>query len=153
MVAAARAVAMSATIILATIFSDHRFLRNRLFLNGWGWGDWGWGPYDNSGSGNTTVVAFPLATPQVANRLSCRYAVSLECGNIHRALVNGRNRASPGRELPLNLSAWSGAGMGAQIDRSPCCGRIPAEQPLFCFTSRTLSYFALHTGRSATKVE
>ena len=46
---------------------DHRFLRNRFFLNGWGWGDWGWGPYDNSGSGNTTVVAFPLATPQVAN--------------------------------------------------------------------------------------
>jgi hypothetical protein len=47
---------------------DHRFLRNRAFLNGWGW-DWGWAPYDNSGygSGNTTVVAFPLATPQVAN--------------------------------------------------------------------------------------
>jgi hypothetical protein len=46
---------------------DHRFLRNRFFLNGWGW-DWGgWGPYDNSGYGNTTVVAFPQAAPQVAN--------------------------------------------------------------------------------------
>jgi hypothetical protein len=45
---------------------DRRFLRNRFFLNGWGW-DWGWAPYDNSGYGNTTVVAFPLATPQVAN--------------------------------------------------------------------------------------
>jgi hypothetical protein len=45
---------------------DRRFLRNRFFLNGWGW-DWGWTPYDNSGYGNSTVVAFPLATPQVAN--------------------------------------------------------------------------------------
>ena len=45
---------------------DRRFLRNRFFLNGWGW-DWGWAPYDNSGYGNSTVVAFPLATPQVAN--------------------------------------------------------------------------------------
>ena len=47
---------------------DHRFLRNRFLLNGWGW-DWGWGsaPYDNSGYGNTTVVAFPQASPQVAN--------------------------------------------------------------------------------------
>jgi hypothetical protein len=45
---------------------DRRFLRNRFFLNGWGW-DWGWAPYDNSGYGNTTVVAFPQATPQIAN--------------------------------------------------------------------------------------
>jgi hypothetical protein len=45
---------------------DRRFLRNRFFLNGWGW-DWGWALYDNSGYGNSTVVAFPLATPQVAN--------------------------------------------------------------------------------------
>jgi hypothetical protein len=45
---------------------DRRFLRNQ-FFNGWGW-DWGWTPYDNSGyGGNTTVVAFPVATPQVAN--------------------------------------------------------------------------------------
>ena len=48
---------------------DHRFLRNRAFLNGWGW-DWGWAPYDNSGYGNTTVVAFPQATPQAANATS-----------------------------------------------------------------------------------
>jgi hypothetical protein len=46
---------------------DRRFLRNQFFLNGWGW-DWGLAPYDNSGyGGNTTVVAFPVATPQVAN--------------------------------------------------------------------------------------
>jgi hypothetical protein len=45
---------------------DHRFLRNRVFLNGWGWG-WGWPPYDYSGSGNTTVIAFPQAIPQAAN--------------------------------------------------------------------------------------
>jgi len=45
---------------------DRRFLRDRFFLNGWGW-DWSWAPCDNSGYGNTTVVAFPLATPQVAN--------------------------------------------------------------------------------------
>lgn len=45
---------------------DHRFRRNQVLLNGWGW-DWGWGPYDSSGYGNTTVVAFPQATPQAAN--------------------------------------------------------------------------------------
>jgi hypothetical protein len=45
---------------------DHRFRRNQVLLNGWGW-DWGWGPYDYSGYGNTTVVAFPQATPQAAN--------------------------------------------------------------------------------------
>src|ERR1700741_5337018 len=45
---------------------DRRFLRNQ-FFNGWGW-DWGWTPYDNSGyGGKTPVVAFPVATPQVAN--------------------------------------------------------------------------------------
>ena len=40
------------------------FNRN-LFLNGgWGWGgDWGWGGYGDSGYGNTTIVAFPQATP------------------------------------------------------------------------------------------
>ena len=45
---------------------DRRFLKNRFFLKGWGW-DWGWALYDNSGYGNSTFVAFPLATPQVAN--------------------------------------------------------------------------------------
>ena len=43
---------------------DHRFQRNRAFFNGWGWD---WGPYDYSGYGNTTVVAFPQAIPQAAN--------------------------------------------------------------------------------------
>jgi hypothetical protein len=47
---------------------DHRFARrffNRGLFNSFGWGgDWGWGGYGNSGyGGNTTVVAFPQATP------------------------------------------------------------------------------------------
>jgi len=45
---------------------DRRFLRNRFFLNGWGW-DWGWALYDNSGYGNSTVVAFPLVGPEARN--------------------------------------------------------------------------------------
>jgi hypothetical protein len=45
---------------------DHRFLRNQAVLGGWGWG-WGWGGYGDNGYGNTTVVAFPQATPQAAN--------------------------------------------------------------------------------------
>jgi opacity protein-like surface antigen len=44
---------------------DHRFLRNQFLLGGWGW-DWGLG-YGDNGYGNTTVVAFPQATPQAAN--------------------------------------------------------------------------------------
>ena len=43
----------------------HRFLRNQAVLGGWGWG-LGWG-YGDNGYGNTTVVAFPQATPQAAN--------------------------------------------------------------------------------------
>jgi hypothetical protein len=43
----------------------HRFQRNQVLLGGWGW-DWGW-PYGDTGYGNTTVVAFPQATPQAAN--------------------------------------------------------------------------------------
>jgi hypothetical protein len=42
----------------------HHHFRNNPFLFG-GWG-WGW-PYGDSGYGNTTVVAFPQATPQAAN--------------------------------------------------------------------------------------
>ena len=46
---------------------DNHFLRNHFLRNqagGWGW-DWGWGYGDNGY--NTTVVAFPQATPQAAN--------------------------------------------------------------------------------------
>ena len=45
---------------------NHFFLRNQALLNGWG-GGWGWGGYGDNGYGNTTVVAFPQATPQAAN--------------------------------------------------------------------------------------
>jgi len=46
---------------------DHRFRRNQFLLGGWSW-DWGWGSgYGDNGYGNTTVVAFPQATPQAAN--------------------------------------------------------------------------------------
>jgi hypothetical protein len=42
----------------------NRFNRNPFLFGGLGWGgDWGWGGYGDSGSGNTTVVAFPQATP------------------------------------------------------------------------------------------
>ena len=44
---------------------DQRFLRNQAVLGGWGWG-WDSG-YGDNGYGNTTVVAFPQATPQAAN--------------------------------------------------------------------------------------
>jgi hypothetical protein len=43
-------------------FLRNRFLRNQAVLGGWGWG-WGYG---DNGYGNTTVVAFPQATPQAA---------------------------------------------------------------------------------------
>jgi hypothetical protein len=43
----------------------HHFRNNPFLFGGWGWG-WGW-PYGDSGYGNTTVVAFPQATPQAAN--------------------------------------------------------------------------------------
>ena len=48
---------------------DHRFrfvnrFNRNLFLGGWG-SDWGLGGgYGDNGYGNTTVVAFPQATPQ-----------------------------------------------------------------------------------------
>ena len=46
----------------------NRFLRNQGLLNDWSWGGgWGWGGYGDNGYGNTTVVAFPQATPQAAN--------------------------------------------------------------------------------------
>jgi hypothetical protein len=41
----------------------HRFLNNQAFFGGLGWGCC----YDGSGYGNTTVVAFPQATPQSAD--------------------------------------------------------------------------------------
>jgi hypothetical protein len=44
---------------------DNRFLKNQALLNGWGWG-WGWGGYGDNGYGNTTIVAFPQAVPQLA---------------------------------------------------------------------------------------
>ena len=47
-------------------FFRNHFLRNQALLNGWG-GGWGWGGYGDNGYGNTTVVAFPQATPQAAN--------------------------------------------------------------------------------------
>ena len=48
-------------------FGNHfHFRRNQAFLGGWGW-DWGLGGYGDSGYGNTTVVAFPQATPQAAS--------------------------------------------------------------------------------------
>jgi hypothetical protein len=40
----------------------NRFNGNPFLLGDWGW-DWGLGGYGNSGYGNTTVVAFPQATP------------------------------------------------------------------------------------------
>jgi hypothetical protein len=43
----------------------HHHFRNNPFLFGGGWG-WGWGGYGDNGYGNTTVVAFPQATPQAA---------------------------------------------------------------------------------------
>jgi hypothetical protein len=43
-------------------FLRNRFLSNQAVLGGWGWG-WGYG---DNGYGNTTVVAFPQATPQAA---------------------------------------------------------------------------------------
>ena len=48
-------------------FVKNRFLRNQALLGGWGWGwDWGLGGYGDNGYGNTTIVAFPQAVPQVA---------------------------------------------------------------------------------------
>ena len=48
-------------------FLRNHFLRNQAVLGGWGWdGGWGYG-YGDNGYGNTTVVAFPQATPQAAN--------------------------------------------------------------------------------------
>ena len=48
-------------------FVKNLFLRNQALLGGWGWGgDWGWGGYGDNGYGNTTIVAFPQAVPQVA---------------------------------------------------------------------------------------
>jgi hypothetical protein len=41
---------------------DNHFLRNQAVLGGWGWGS----GYGDNGYGNTTVVAFPQATPQAA---------------------------------------------------------------------------------------
>jgi hypothetical protein len=46
-------------------FLRNLFLRNQALLGGWGWG-WGWGGYGDNGYGNTTVVAFPQAVPQLA---------------------------------------------------------------------------------------
>jgi hypothetical protein len=49
-----------------THFLRNHFLRNQAVLGGWGWG-WGSGSgYGDNGYGNTTVVAFPQATPQAA---------------------------------------------------------------------------------------
>ena len=42
-------------------FLRNHFLRNQAALGGWGSG------YGDNGYGNTTVVAFPQATPQAAN--------------------------------------------------------------------------------------
>ena len=42
----------------------HRFHNNPNFFGGWGWG---WGGYGGSGYDNTTVVAFPQATPKTAD--------------------------------------------------------------------------------------
>ena len=50
-------------------FNRNLFNRFNGNLGGWG-GDWGWGGYGDNGygnNGNTTVVAFPQATPQAAN--------------------------------------------------------------------------------------
>jgi hypothetical protein len=48
-------------------FVKNLFLRNQASLGGWGWGwDWGLGGYGDNGYGNTTIVAFPQAVPQVA---------------------------------------------------------------------------------------
>ena len=44
-------------------FVKNLFLRNQALLNGWGWG---WGGYGDNGYGNTTIVTFPQAVPQVA---------------------------------------------------------------------------------------
>ena len=43
-------------------FLRNHFLRNQAVLGGWGWGS----GYGDNGYGNTTVVAFPQATPQAA---------------------------------------------------------------------------------------
>lgn len=88
-------------------FGHHfqRFLRNQVFF-GDGWG-WAWGPYSGDGAKYnrfSPANCAPLSRGR-PNWLNSRYAVSLECGNIHRALLEGRNGAGPGRELPLNLSA------------------------------------------------
>src|SRR3974390_3068302 len=55
-------------------FNRNLFNRFNGNLGGWGWGGdcgWGggcgWGGYNDNGSSNTTVVAFPQATPQAAN--------------------------------------------------------------------------------------
>jgi hypothetical protein len=46
-------------------FLRSHFLRNQAVLGGWGWG-WGSG-YSDNGYGNTTIVAFPQATPKAAD--------------------------------------------------------------------------------------
>ena len=65
----------------------------------WGSG-WGWGPYGDGG--NTTVVAFPQATPQKA----ILSAMSLDGGDIYSPVlrgwnIRGWNQASPDCRLPL----------------------------------------------------
>ena len=56
----------AAAIFLVTSAIHFHFRRNQAFLGGWGW-DLGLGGYGDFGYGNTTVVAFPQATPQAAN--------------------------------------------------------------------------------------
>ena len=73
-------------------FRNH-FLKNQA-LFAWGSG-WGWGPYGDGG--NTTVVAFPQATPQKA----ILSAMSLDGGDINSPVLRGWNQASPDCRLPL----------------------------------------------------
>ena len=77
-------------VALTITLFRHHFLRNQADVCGWGWG-WGSG-YGDNGYGNTTVVAFPQATPQAAGVTGSipSWAVSLECGYIQRPVRGGR---------------------------------------------------------------
>ena len=90
----------------------HRFPRNPVFF-GDGWG-WGWGPYSGDGANTTVFVQQSVPRFPAADLTGSTPATRVTGMRKHsRCPPQGRNGASPGRELPLNLSACNGASVGA----------------------------------------
>jgi hypothetical protein len=74
----------------------NRFNGNPFLLGGWGW-DWGLGGgYGDSGYGNTTVVAFPQATPQQATG-------SISAGPCHWNRETFNVPSSEGGKRPIEV--------------------------------------------------